>query len=78
MQPAVHELEALATLTAIAAARAGGPPVQATAADAVARLNDAILRSKDPAAAEARGRRMLGWFGYALDEGGDEGPPDAE
>ncbi|MDA1195754.1 MAG: hypothetical protein O2894_11290, partial [Planctomycetota bacterium] len=64
----VHELEALAMLTAMAAARAGGPPVLATPEDAYARLQESVQRSARPEAATARARRMLRWFDLAVPE----------
>lgn len=76
--PAVHEVEGLAILSAIAAARAGGPAVALLPQDAVDSFRRAIDASEDPEATWQRARRMLAWFGHTLEEPGEDAPPGAE
>ena len=63
MQPAVHELAGLAMLAAMAAARAGGLPVDLTIEDAVRAFYTALELERDPTIRRARIERMLRWYG---------------
>ncbi len=62
--PAVHEVEALAILSRLAASEAAGSETDLTPLDARESLEAAIERSKNPTAARARGNRILRWFGF--------------
>ena len=73
-----HEMEGLVTLCALADAEARGVTLQATVADAIESLEDAVAHSRHPEQTRARARRMLAWFGLALPETATDPTPDAE